>query len=109
LAALPQSEASVHKRGLLTGAVALPEPRRKGEGVAVVTEWETLYRQAVDETDRTKFQESIEVARKAMSKREREISETMARMVQEQMSIREAKHSLQVLAKERLTRDSDVA
>jgi hypothetical protein len=74
-----------------------------------VTEWETLYRQAMDETDRTKLRESIEVARRAISNREREIAETMAGMVQEQMSIREAKHSLQVLAQERLTRDSDVA
>jgi len=75
-----------------------------------VTEWEALYRQAMTETDRNKLRESIEIARSAINHREREISQEVARIVQEQLSIREAKHSLELLARQGIDpRDSDVA
>jgi hypothetical protein len=76
----------------------------------VVTEWEALYRQAMTETDRTKLRESIEIARSAINHREREISQTLVRIMQEQLSIREAKHSLELLAREGIDPgNSDVA
>jgi hypothetical protein len=75
-----------------------------------VTEWETLYRQAMAETDRTKLRESIEIARSAINHREREISQVLAGIMQEQLSIREAKHSLELLARQGIDpRKSDVA
>ncbi|PYV94716.1 MAG: hypothetical protein DMG89_24375 [Acidobacteria bacterium] len=75
-----------------------------------MTEWDPLYRQAMAETDPTKLQESINLAKRAMSDRERELSKILARVMQEQMSIREAKQGLELLAQEGVHgRDSDVA
>jgi 5-carboxymethyl-2-hydroxymuconate isomerase len=75
-----------------------------------MTEWQSLYRQAMAETDQAQLQETLSLTMRAMTERERELSQMLARIMQEQMSLLEARQSLELLAREsRGRRGSDVA
>ena len=75
-----------------------------------MTEWQSLYRQAMAETDQAQLRETLSLTMRAMTERERELSQMLARIMQEQMSLLEARQSLELLARERRgRRGSDVA